>query len=73
MIDIADDQAQPASKRRRKDKYAPPTGAEILEKARREARPTTPTERRKLERSGQLSIPGYKDLPHVAAVSSIST
>lgn len=71
MTELMDDQARPAQKRKRKDKYAPPTGAEILEKARRDARPTTPTERRRLERSGQMSIPGYTDLPHMAAVSPV--
>ncbi|MCJ2009784.1 hypothetical protein [Methylobacterium sp. J-092] len=56
----------PAVKRKRRDKLAPPTGAEILEKAAREARPTTPAERRKMERAGQLLMPGHTSLPMLA-------
>ena len=58
--------AVPAVKRKRRDKLAPPTGAEILEKAAREARPTTPMERKKMERAGQLLMLGHTSLPMLA-------
>lgn len=37
------------------------TAEEILEKARREARPVSPPERRRLERKGQQQLPGYAE------------
>lgn len=58
-----------AKKRARKDKLAPPTAQEILDRAKREARPTTPAEKKRLERAGQLLMPGHLDLPHLTAAT----
>lgn len=66
---VTEPQAETKKKRARKDKLAPPTGAEILEKAAREAKPTTPAEKRRLEREGQMLMPGHLDLPHMTAAS----
>ena len=56
-------------KRARKDKTAPPTAQEILDKAKGEARPTTPTEKARLERAGQMLMPGHLDLPHLTSTA----
>lgn len=39
------------------------TAEEILEKARRDALPSTPAERRKIEAAGQILMPGHDQLP----------
>ncbi|MGE7153140.1 hypothetical protein ACQKJ1_05300 [Methylorubrum rhodesianum] len=64
-----DDTGGTAKKRARKDKLAPPTAQEILDKAKREARPTTPAEKRRLEQAGQMLMPGHLDLPHLTATA----
>ena len=62
-----EDAGAKTKKRARKDKTAPPTAQEILDKAKREARPTTPAEKRRLEQAGQMLMPGHLDLPHLTA------
>ncbi|TXN23989.1 hypothetical protein [Methylobacterium sp. WL9] len=58
------DATPPSEKKRgRKSKHAQPTVQEILDKARREARPSTPAERRRIEAAGQQLLPGHDDLP----------
>jgi hypothetical protein len=64
------DETGKAPKKPRKVKGAAPTAQEILDKAKREARPTTPAERKKLEAAGQGLFPGYRDLPLMSPPSS---
>ncbi|WP_156648357.1 hypothetical protein [Methylobacterium sp. Leaf108] len=66
-VDQHQDEQAKAPKKARKIKGAAPTAQEILEKARREARPTTPAERVKIEAAGQCLMPGHLELPVMKA------